>query len=403
MPTYACKTRNLQGEEVQKVLEAGSEAEVIHALSAEDLIPITIQVDEPQAALPSRRKAKKVKPRDLMRFSVQMGSALKAGVPIPAGLESISKQSNDEGFRGMIDEMIGDIQGGLPLSGAMRNQPRAFPPVYVGTVEAGEKSGSLDSMLDNLSEYLEAEMEMRSDIRTAVMYPAIVISTLVLAISVLIVFIVPRFAEFYSGFDTELPFATQVLIGGSEAVSTHGLWFLAGAVALVLGVRRLLRIQEVRRVRDRVVLKVPFVGRMLETAGTLRAVQMLGLFTQAGVPVVEGLRTIANATWNSKSREDLSTVAARIEAGGGLAEELEAQQCFPPAARQMLATGEATGSLERACSVICEQYKKELRYLTKNVATFIEPLLTLVLAGVVLFVALAAFLPMWDLVKVIGK
>ena len=414
MAAFSCRTRDASGSVVERMIHAGSQREALSILEESGLFPIKVAKVRGQdaatsatatdAARPARwRIGRRVKRRDLMRFTLQLGSSLSAGVPILTVLESVREQTGSEALRAVLVQMIIDIGSGEPLSDAMRRHPRAFPVVYCATIAAGEKSGSLEQVLENLAEYLEAEIEMRSDVRSAVLYPAIVICTLFVAITILVVFIVPRFATFYSGFDVELPLVTRILVSGSTALANHSSFVLIGLAALTIGGIRLARIDSVRDVLDRTLLRIPVIGHMVETAITLHVVQMLGLFTQAGVPVLEGLETISTATANSKMRKDLLAVAEGIAGGETLTGSMEAAGCFPPVARQMLASGESSGTLERACFVVARHYKKELHYLTKNLATLIEPALTLVLAVVVLFVALAAFLPMWDMVKVVGK
>ena len=338
-----------------------------------------------------------------MNLSIQLSSTLAAGVPILTGLNSLRERTKSKALGGILEELADDLQHGLSLSQAMSKHPQAFSGVYVGTIQAGEESSTLDEMLENLAEFLEAEMEMRSEIRSAVMYPAIVVTTLMLAIGVLIVFIVPRFASFYSGFDAELPVATQILIGGSSFLSQYFPLVLVALVGAGFGAKRALRLPAVRAFVDAKLLRVPVLGPLLETGITLHVCQMLGLFTRAGMPILEGLRTIAATIANTRYRHDLLAVSDGIAVGDTLAEGLERNQCLPAEARQMISNGEATGSLERACQAVARHYKKELRYRAKNTTTMIEPALTVVLAAVVLFVALAAFLPMWDLVKVVGK
>jgi MSHA biogenesis protein MshG len=338
-----------------------------------------------------------------MRFSLQLASSLGAGVPLIAGLQSIAAQTDDRAFQAVLRRIVLDIEGGLSLSAAMLRHPRTFPPVYARTVAAGEQSGTVDKMLNDLAEFLEAEMEVVSDVRSALLYPAIVVSTLCVAIAVLVLFVVPRFTEFYSRFGTDLPLPTRMLISGSRVLGEHGVLLVLALAGIVAGCVRFVRSPGGRSRVDRVLLRVPVVGRVIETAATLRVVQVLGLSTQAGLPMLESLELIASTTSNTTMRDEIRAVGAGVRSGETLADSMEAAGCFPPSARQMLASGEATGSLERACFAVGKHYRKELHYLTKNLATFIEPLLTLVLAGIVLFVALAVFLPMWDLVKVVQQ
>lgn len=426
MAVFLSRSRDAGGSVVEKRIDAASKRDAVRILEEAGLAPIEVKavLDAVEAqskpAEPALRKQRvaparaseaegdRLGPKDrpirrkvLRRFTIQLGSAFRAGVPIHSALASIASQTDDPKFRAVVEHLARRVERGGGLSEGMHELPRAFPRLYVGSIQAGERSGTLDTMLDDLAEYLEADMEMRADVRSAVMYPLFVMSTLFAAMSILVFFVVPRFAEFYSGFQAELPLPTRILIGISEFAKSYGPW-LGGAFALlVMAAPRLLRRPEVRLRTDRWLRHVPFLGGLLETAATLQVTRMLHLVIGAGLPLLEGLETIASAASDTKVRDDLRAVSRHVESGATLAEGLDEVGCLPRDARQMIMTGEQTGSLQRSCAVVAEQYKKDLRYLTKNASTFIEPVLTLFLAGVVLFVALAAFLPMWELVRVV--
>jgi len=351
----------------------------------------------------SSRRGNRVNRKELMHFSLQLSSSLSAGVPLLTSITNFAEQTQNPSFRTVLTQMVLDIQGGASLSSAMARHPRVFPFVYCRTIAAGEQSGTVERMLTDLAEYLEAEMQVISDVRSALLYPAIVVGTLCIAISVLILFVVPRFTEFYSRFGTELPLPTRVLISGTNLLTNHGVLMAIGFAGLVALAMKLVRSPGGRSWIDRALLRVPVLGRLIETALTLRVVQILGLSTQAGLPMLESLDLIASTTSSKKMSGDIRRVASGVRGGATLTESMKAANCFPLPARQMLASGESSGSLERACFAIAKQYQRELHYLTKNLATFIEPLLTLVLAGIVLFVALAVFLPMWNLVKIVQQ
>jgi MSHA biogenesis protein MshG len=426
MGSFVCKTRDADGAVVETTVEASSEREALLALEESGLVPIRIKsasaatpaprrsgaaAQAEQAgsgAVPSRSLARrKLSPKQLLQFSMQLGSALQAGVPVLSALRQIARQAGDRRqgavLRGIVLALVADIEGGMPLSDAMRRFPRAFPELYVSTIAAGERTGSMDQALFNLTDYIEGEMELRSQIRSALLYPTIVIGALCLAVTVLIVFIVPRFAVFYSGFKTELPLPTRVLVGGSSFVSAHALWIAIALAGVAIVLARVARAAPVRARLDRWQLRIPVIGGLIDTAVTLRVVQMLGVTMQAGLPLLEGLELMATSTSNTKYRKELRAVVQGIAAGETLSASMDAAGCFRSAARQMLASGESTGSLGVSCDVLARHMRKELRYQTKDLTTLIEPLLTLVLAGVVLFVALAAFLPMWDMAQVVGK
>lgn len=413
MAVFTSKSRDASGRLVEKVVDAPSRSEAMKLLEQSGLFPVKItEVLRSGVAEAAPRKEtgvrtarrdtnQRVKRKELRTFSLQLSSALDAGVPLLSSLRMIGKQTKHKGFQAVLAQMVQDIEGGSSLSGAMNRFPRAFPTVYASTVAAGEQSGTVDRMLTNLAEYLEGEMEMLSDVRSALLYPAIVISALCMAVSVLVLFVIPRFAEFYSRFGAHLPLPTRIMIAGSHLVRDHGVLIALGLAVLFAGCVRFLRSTLGRGWLDRILLRIPVIGTVIETAVTLRVVQTLGLTTQAALPVLDTLELIASTTANSQIRGSIREVAAGVRSGETLSNSMEAAGCLQLSARQMLASGEATGSLERACFLVGKHYQRELHHLTKNLATFIEPLLTLVLAAIVLFVALAVFLPMWDLVKVV--
>ena len=416
MSLFTCRSRSASGAVVDREVEAESKLEAKAILERDGLIPVKIVESRTSAKgtksgkrsgdgdAPPRKsgtRSRKVKRKELMRFTFQLGSSIHAGVPILSAIESISRQVKNPGFRDVLIDVTADIHSGLALSAAMAKHPKVFDEIYVNTIAAGEKSGTLSEVMDNLSDQIEEEIEIRSDVRSALMYPGIVISMLVLAIGVLVIFVVPRFGEFYAGFKTELPLPTRVLIGTSTFLKEYFLIVAAAGAAMMFGFVQFLRTPLGRRLFDRFLLRIPVIGGIIESAVTLRVIQMIALFSKAGVPLLEGLETISRAVANTKFRADLVVVADSVASGESLAKSMEDAECLPVEARQMISNGEMTGSLEQSCFSVARHYKKELHYQTKNLATLIEPILTLVLAVVVVFVALATFLPMWDLAKVV--
>lgn len=422
MPTFACRSRDASGGLVQRNVESDSESEVLRLLEADGLFPIEVRplASGAKRAAPSKgaggggaraarrargvgaeRVDRRIARKELLKFTMQLSSSLSAGVPILVALEAIARQTPNPSFVAVLRQMIVDLEGGASLSEALTNHPKTFTEVYASTVAAGEQSGNLTQVLDNLTEYTEIEIEVSSDVRAALLYPAMVVVTLGLAITALVLFVIPRFASFYSSFGSDLPLPTRILIAVSTAVTSYFPLVALGCAALAFGFFKFQATPTGKRAVDAFLLRVPVVKLLIHTINTLQVTQMIGLFTQAGVPIVQGLRTVARTSFSPRIRASLEAVADDVATGASLGASMEARECLPPTARQMLAAGESTGSLEQSCFAVSKYFKKELHYLTKNLATLIEPLLTLALAVIVLFVALAVFLPMWDLVKVV--
>ena len=416
MVRFACDSRDRTGRSVERTVEAGSRREAIALLERDGLFPVevrelaeaarsarsmrpprAVRKDRP-ATTPAVEPGRRVPPRELRSFSLQLASSMRAGVPLIAALESIARQTEHRRFAAVVLRLADDVRGGESLSAAIEKHPRVFGEVYGATVAAGEQAGSLDEVLDYLATFLEDRLEVRSDVRSALMYPAVVVFALFAAITVLLVFVVPRFAKLYAGFGQELPLPTRILIGTSTALVEYLVPVLLVAGGLGFAFVRFLRTDGGRSWLDGVLLRVPIVRRLVSTSNTVQVTQLLGLFTRAGVPLMQGLHTISRAASSTRVREDLRRVAVMVGSGRSLASSLEEVECLSPSARQMIATGEESGSLERSCEAVARHLRSELRYLTKNLGTLIEPLLTGMLAVLVLGVALAVFLPMWDMV-----
>ena len=441
MVRFACESKDRSGKTVERTVEAESRREAIALLEREGLFPIGIQ--EVKAALPSKRRGdrggaasagraaktkfrskrgaaggdraaaesteaeeqsfvevRRVPVKELRGFSLQLASSTRAGVPLIGALEAIGNQSEHRGFRRVVEQVAIDVRGGFALSDALAKHPGVFGEVYCATVAAGEQAGSLDEVLSFLATHIEDAMEVRSDVRSALMYPAVVLLALFGAIGVLIIFVVPRFATFYTGFGRDLPLPTRILIGTSSAIVDHLVWWLMGLAAAAYGAVSYLRTEGGQRTLEALLARTPLIRTMISTANTVQVAQLLGLFTRSGVPLLQGLDTIARAASSARLREDLQEAAELVGSGLSLSRSLEEANCLSPAARAMIATGEETGSLEQSCEAVAGHLRKELRYLTKNLGTLIEPLLTGMLAVIVLGVALAVFLPMWDMVKI---
>lgn len=408
MTTFACKTRDGSGTLVERVVEAGSQREAMDLLRASGLVPIQVRKQRAGGAAGDGAtgrfgRRRRVKPREVLDVTTRLAAALRAGVPILASIGLMRDQARNPALREVLAAIHEEIEGGQPLSAALAEHPTVFSEVYVNSVAAGELSGTLEQLLDNLAEFLEADITVRSDVRSALLYPAILISTLGLAVTVLMVFVVPRFAVMYSDMSSDLPLPTQILVGVSNLVTGNLLALVALGGALVYGAQRFLRTPSGRHKADALLLRIPVLGKMIDTAITLRAVQMLGLFCEVGLPILDGLAIIARTTRNSHIRGRLEEMADAVACGETLSGAMQDAECFDPAVRQMIATGENTGSLEASCRTVTIQLKKDLGYLTRNLSMFIEPIMTLFLAVIVLFVALATFLPMWDMVKVVNQ
>lgn len=415
MSTFRCKSRDGNGRLDERTLSVATRREAIAQLQASGLLPIAVDEVSGQAARPSKPakasksgktepgertvRAKRIPQKDVGRFTDQLAGLMGAGVPILAGIAAVGEQTQNESFREVLKAMYADVKGGMSLSGSMQRHPQAFTEAYVNSVAAGEASGTLEQFLSNLAEFIEADLEVRNDVRGALLYPAILITTLGLAVTVLVVFVVPRFARLY-GNSSDLPLPTKLLMGVSSLMTDSLIWVLSVLALAIWAFVTYTRTADGRRRVDELVLKIPIIGKLIDTAITLRVMQMMALFQQVGMPVIEGLRTIGRTVANRRVRSQMQEISEAVASGESLSSSMAMAKCFSPAVRQMIASGESSGSLAKSFATVAGQLKKDLKHHTKNLAICIEPILTVFLAVVVLFVALAAFLPMWNLAQV---
>lgn len=340
---------------------------------------------------------KRVPRKDLMHFSRQLAVFIKAGIPIIDALTTIQEEVSHKFLKELLNESIDNLRNGSTFVGSFRAYPDAFPDYYLGILESAEMSGSLDTALLQLADYVERDLEARRKIISALTYPAIIALMAIAVVCVLVIYVLPRFEKFFSELDAKLPLPTRMLLSTSRFITHHWYIFAAiGALILVLALW-VSTTDRGRDVRDRTLLKTPVLGDLIQHAVIERFCRILASMVSAGVPLPDALAVTSGAAGNTVYKRALGAAREATMRGEGLAAPLNATGLFPGAARQMLRVGEETGTLDQQLAMTAEFFERELDYRIKRFTTLFEPAVIVFMGLIVGFVAVALVSAMYGI------
>lgn len=334
---------------------------------------------------------------DVMHFSRQLSAFIKAGVPIADAIDMLQAEMKDKVLRGVLVDMSESLRRGDSLASAIAPHSEVFPPFYVSVLKSVELTGQLDVVLDQLSQYIERDLEARRKIKSALAYPVMVMGLAVLVVVVMATFVLPRFKAFFDDFDAELPLPTRMLLGFTDLFAQW--WWLIVTLMVIFVVTQLTygRTASGRRLRHKVILNLWLVGPVVRYAVIERFCRILSSMVKAGVPLPDALRLASDGSNNAVFEEGINTAREQMIEGQGLAGPIAQTKLFPAAVVQMLAVGENTGTLDGQLESMASYYEKELEYKLKNLTTMFEPITIAAVAGIVGFVAVALVSAMYGI------
>ncbi len=406
MVTYAYKSINETGATVSGEIDADSREMATSILEARGYLPT--QVNEKGGGDVggfSLNRFKEiitpVKAPELIIFTKQFKTMLRAGVPMVKMLQILEKQAENLKIKRVTRTMVDDISGGSSLYDAFKKHPGVFSPLYCGMVQAGEASGALPTVLDRLTYIIDHEHKIKADIKAALQYPIIVVVFLAIAFVVLLTFVIPKFVTIFTSAGLNLPLPTKICLFLYQFLANY--WhLLIGAVFVAgTGLYFYLRTETGRYVRDQTLLRLPILGDLFVKAAMSRFASIFSILQSSGVSVLEAMRILAITVGNTAISKEFQQIGEQLEEGRGIAAPLEKAAFFTPIVVNMVSIGEESGKLDEMLMEISEHYDMEVEYATKKLSDAIGPLLTVGLAVVVGFFALAIFLPMWDLIGIV--
>ncbi|KPK31751.1 MAG: MSHA biogenesis protein MshG [Betaproteobacteria bacterium SG8_40] len=402
MGQFSYRGRNANGALVEGMLDAPDSAAVATQLSANGVTPVQIKETGAKSdintdELFSRLTRRKVGLEDLLLFSRQMYALLKAGVPIMRALGGLQDSTTNPAFRETLRSIRENLDAGRPLSSSLNSHKEVFSPFYVAMVYVGETTGMLEQVFLRLFHHLEFQEFMRSQVRSALRYPLFVIATMVAAIVVINIWVIPAFAKVYAGFNTQLPFITRILIAVSDFMVNT--WWMMGLAVVVAAVafRGWTRTVDGRLAWDRAMLRIPIAGKIILKAALARFARSFSLAVRSGVPIVQGLTLVSQTVGNAYMASRIETMRAGVERGESVLRTAMSAGVFTPVVLQMIMVGEESGALDDMMEEIAGMYQRDVEYELKTLGAQVEPILIILLGVLVLILALGVFLPIWDL------
>ena len=395
MIKYRYSAIDSSGAQVSGVETAMSSGAAHLALVQRGFQPL--EVTAKKSVLKVEITKKKVPRKEIMHFSRQMGVFMKAGIPIMKALEVIALETTEKLMKKVILEMIDDLRAGDTFTAAAAAHPEAFPNFYVGILESAELTGNLDTVLNQLADYIERDVEARSTLTSALIYPAVVAFMSVGVVVVLATFVMPRFVVFFDSLHAKLPLPTRMLLAGSSFFS-HNILEIVGFVLLVVGVFVYMRRSvKGRAILDGIILKLPVLGLLVQAAVLERVCRVLSSMIRAGVDLPQAMSVTADSSNNAVYRNGINRIREQMMEGQGLAEPLAATGLFPGAARQMFRVGEETGTLDTQLETAAVYYHRELEVRVKHFTSLFEPAVIIFMGVVVGFVAVALISAMYGI------
>ncbi len=405
MKKYFYQALNEMGTTISGVIEADSEEMAKMSLSARGFVPSKVVEGDRSFSklqwLQLDRYLSTVNATDLILFTKQFRTMLNAGIPMLALLQVLQNQVENQKLKRIIGSVFQDIKEGSSLYEAFRKHPQAFSSLYCSMIQAGEKSGELAEVLGRLTYILEHEHKVKSDIKSALQYPIIVLVLLVAAFFVLLTYVIPKFAAIFRSAKIDLPLPTQICISMYQFVGAYWVYLVLGSVALIGSLLYYFGIDRGRYFKDSTLMRLPIIGPLYIKAAMSRFASIFAILQYSGVGILESMKILSNTIGNKAISREFEKVKQKVEQGSTITSPLKSARFFPPMVIHMIAIGEMSGNLDAMLKEIAAHYDSEVEYAMKRLSDAIGPILTISLAAMVGFFALAIFLPMWDMTKMV--
>ncbi|MCK5769637.1 type II secretion system inner membrane protein GspF [Algiphilus sp.] len=402
MAAFEYVALNAKGRQQKGLIEGDTARHVREQLRGKGLIPVSLREVADRSGSEggggfSLRRSGNLSTTDLSLFTRQLSTLLRSGLPLDESLSAVAQQSEGRNIKRVALGVRAQIVEGASLASALREFPAAFPALYRSTVEAGEQSGKLDAVLVRLADYVEGRQAMRQKMMLAAFYPAILTVVAITVVILLLSYVVPQVVGVFDSIDQPLPGLTLGLIAVSDFLRANGplllLALVAGIVVFALAMRRPAFKRRVHAWQ----LRIPLIGRLTRGANTGRFMRTLGILSQSGVPILEAMRIGAQVVSNVPMREAIEVAAKKVREGGSVYRALSESRLFPPITLHLLGSGEQSGKLDEMLEHAAENQEREVETTVSALMGIFEPVLILVMGGVVLLIVLAILLPIFDL------
>ena len=397
MPVYTYQGKNRTGGKVSGEQTATNKTELQNLLRRQQITVTKMSEKGKEFSLPTFGSG--VKPEELAVFTRQFSVMIDAGLPLVQCLEILAGQQENKTFQKVLTGTRGSVEGGATLSASMKQFDKVFDPLYVNMVEAGETGGILDTILQRLSTYIEKNVKLKRAVKSAMIYPSVVIFVAAGVITLLLWKVVPIFATLFASLNVALPLPTRIVIALSHFIgSIFGLMLLVMVIGMGVGLKFWYGTPGGRMAIDKTLLKLPMVGILLRKIAVARFTRTLGTLITSGVPILEGLEITARSSGNAVIEKALLQTRKQLEAGRTLADPLRETEVFPGMVTQMIAVGEQTGAMDAMLQKIADFYEDEVDAAVKDLLAAMEPVMIVFLGVVVGGIVISMYLPLFALI-----
>ena len=406
MPAFQYIALNSQGKEVKGISEADSARQLRQILRDQELTPMEVEPTNKQFDKGDNRNvfslfAPKLKALDRVLFTRQLSTLLASSMPIEESLNAIAQQNEKQSNKALIMGVRSRVLEGNSLAQSLLEYPSSFSDLYCSSVAAGEQSGFLDQVLDNLSNYLEREHESYRNVEMALMYPIILLVVAFAIVGALMVYVLPDMIDVIENTGQTLPWATTLLIGITELMKSFWWVLLSGLLAVSLIIRRILNQEKVRLIWDAYKFFLPIIGKIIRSSNSARFSNTLSILTRSGIPLVDSMKIASEVVANKALQTDLREATQDVVEGKSLRESLESISYFPPMMMHMIGSGEQSGELDRMLERIADYQQAEVERLVSTLVKLFEPAMMIIMGGTVLFIVMAVLLPILSMNQIV--
>lgn len=403
MPTFAFAGRTRSGETVSGERMADSVDAAVAMLRREQILVTKISATkEKSKADPSQQKlrmGRKVPSKSLAVFTRQFSVMIDAGLPLVQCLDILGRQEPHKGFSNTILTVRSDVESGASLADAMRKHPKAYDTLYVNMVAAGEAGGILDTILKRLAVYIEKNVKLKGQVKSAMIYPTAVMTIAAGVVAIILWKVIPTFAQLFAGLGAELPLPTRIVIAASNGFVAAAPFMIVGIIAAIFAIRSFYSTYRGRRVIDGLLLKLPILGMILRKIAVARFCRTLSTLMSSGVPILDGLEITARTAGNAIVEDAIMVTRMSIERGETVSAPLEKTKVFPPMVTQMINVGETTGALDAMLSKIADFYEEEVDTAVAGLMTLLEPVMISILGVIVGGIVISMYMPIFKLIE----
>lgn len=401
MPTFEYTAKNQDSKNVAGKITADNKNAVIGELRKRNLTIVNLKEVKEKKSSQKSFLRKKIKADEIVIFTRQLATMVDAGIPIIQGIDALRDQVVHPEFKRVLTSIQEDIQHGSGLSAAFSKHPHVFDTLFVSMIKVGESGGVLSAVLERVSNYLEKSIKLTRKVKSALIYPAVVVSMAIIISIVLLVKVVPTFAGIYDSFGAELPFMTQMLISVSNGLSKYLPVFVGLIILSVFLLKRWHKTDKGARTIDAIILKIPLFGDLIRKVAVSRFSRTLATLLQSGVPILESLDIVEKTIGNRVLEDVIKNVMTNVREGESIATPLERSSVFPTMVTRMIAIGEKSGQMEKMLLKVSEFYDDQVDAAVEGLTSIIEPLIIGVLGVVIGFIVIALFMPILNITQIV--